>query len=1634
MGFGQSDVIISQYIETNSGSTPKGIEIFNISGASIDFSVSNLEIYQGTNGASCSSLVSITSGVLATDQVWVVGTSDLTSYSTTNGSSLSGTTTYGFSFNGDDALELYLGGILQDQFGICGVDPGSSWSANGVSTANQNIAVQNGLCDGDIDGWADPSIRFTTVSSNPVSDMSGFGNAPTPCSSSTDEVDWANVQFPANGAINLGDTFNVYAQTLETGLTDSVGQGAGIQAWIGYNTSNIDPSDASWTWVVATYNTDSGNNDEYVANIGTAIPSTGTYYYASRFQLNSGPFKYGGYNGGFWDGTTNVNGVLTVNARILDWCNLQYPGGTNSITTGTVFDVFAQVYESGVTDTPASQGANIQAWVGYSTSDTNPNSAGWTWIPANYNPLCGTNCGTPENNDEYFVDIGSGLPVGTYYYASRFTIDDPSIYYYGGYNVGGGDFWDGITYISGILNVTPSATCASESFVNSGNSGSYGTETWTGDDGINWTATDSRTDQDLNGNEAVMLRNGSLTNDSPFPNGCGVITFDYAQIYSGSSTLQVFVNGIQYGGDINVNSTTSTTFSTAVNVTGNISVELRNTGNRTLINNLSWTCNACATPTEATNLLASNGCGGISLNWDMGCAEEVMLVARQGSAVTAVPSGDGSAYTADTSFGAGTDLATGEYDVYEGTGTFTTVTGLTNGATYYFTLFSRVGSTWTAGITSSATYNVNILNPGTFSSYNRCGDIELTWILPACYEEVLVIARDGSAVTASPSGDGSSYTANANFTSGTAISPGQFIVYQGTGDIETITGLTDGNTYHFEIFTRVGTTWSSGITTSATASTGGGSGPTTFNPGDLVFVGFDSYINGANDKYSILSLVDIGPGTEFIIANLLYEWNDAATVSNGKWYDCDNSFDVDPPFASIQYSGCSDIPKGSIICVETAGSGSIVDISINGISTYSEFTIDATNFTAGNISTSNPDAIWLMQGTFSGVMTDADGSDAGGNPDRYRTFSGTVFGGLQTKGYFQQLSSAGNAGGNRVSRIHPDIECLYLETGPTSNDRFFGFYYGITVGSQYQLLANITNISGNWDIQSGTGVSQQYDEVDFTCNDTFTITSSGNLEGQWIGGVSTDWFDCHNWQSFTVPDATVDVVINSTSTNNCDIDDGSPYAPKYNYIANCNDIDITSRRLTIDSNGDVLNVFGSLNISASGILDMNDGNNSTADGLINLYGSWTNSVAESSFDEGNSTVVFMGSGIQRVNYGGPPTPPAFQTEEFYNVILDNNFDTYESNDLHVNGDLTINALRRLDVRSGDYVFVNQTVTNNNIFYIEDSASLVQSGNGTNTNVGNIIMDRAANSLQVADYVYWSSPINQFNVNDIFSTTSHIYKWNPTASNGNGGQGTWESAIGNSMAIGEGYIVRVPNSLSTTSLTAQFTGNAATGIPNNGDYSVTISRGSNIGVGNNSGDPGAISISVYDDNWNLVGNPYPSAISVYDFLTAPANSSIDGFVCLWRHINAPSSNIDPFYDDFGDGTNYTHSDYVYYNLTGVSTPPGFANYDATSGSDRYIAAGQSFLVNMNEGPSAASSSVVFNNSMRDIFHDNSQFFRTAGEDDKHRLWVNLYNSNFDAINTILIGYVPEATMERDRLYDMAVLQMLPLLLFIFQSQI
>jgi autotransporter-associated beta strand protein len=115
---------------------------------------------------------------------------------------------------------------------------------------------------------------------------------------------------------------------------------------------------------------------------------------------------------------------------------------------------------------------------------------------------------------------------------------------------------------------------------------------------------------------------------------------------------------------------------------------------------------ACTTPDALTSLAASNGSSLSVLSWNYGsCYDDVLVVASTGAFTSAVPTGDGTAYTANSqSF---TDVLNTAFDggkvVYKGPAGGATITSLTNGTTYNFKVFVRKGTNWTTGDVTSAT-------------------------------------------------------------------------------------------------------------------------------------------------------------------------------------------------------------------------------------------------------------------------------------------------------------------------------------------------------------------------------------------------------------------------------------------------------------------------------------------------------------------------------------------------------------------------------------------------------------------------------------------------------------------------------------------------------------------------------------------------------------------------------------------------------------------------------------------------------------------------------------------------------------------------------------------------------------------
>lgn len=306
------------------------------------------------------------------------------------------------------------------------------------------------------------------------------------------------------------------------------------------------------------------------------------------------------------------------------------------------------------------------------------------------------------------------------------------------------------------------------------------------------------------------------------------------------------------------------------------------------------------------------------------------------------------------------------------------------------------------------------------------------------------------------------------------------------------------------------------------------------------------------------------------------------------------------------------------------------------------------------------------------------------------------------------------------------------------------------------------------------------------------------------------------------------------------------------------------------------------------------------------------------------------------------------------------------------GTVIINSAHTLNI-------INQVTVSGGSLTFEDGASLVQV-NDAAVNSGNITYKRKTTPLKQYDYTYWSSPVAGATLSQL-ATNSLMYNFSPTINN-------WVYQVGGTAMIqGVGYIGRAPQNL--TYSPTQIVETSFFGVPGNGVINTPIIKSSGT--------------------YNLVGNPYPSAIDADLFITANS-STTNGTVYFWTHNTAITNN------------QYITNDYAKYNLTGAVRTSTSALSGGALPTGK-IAAGQGFFVEAKTSLADGTYSTVFNNSMR-ILGNNTQFFKTehpittnsaSNELERHRIWLSLNNS-LGAYSQMLVGYVQTATEGFDSLFD------------------
>jgi hypothetical protein len=109
-------------------------------------------------------------------------------------------------------------------------------------------------------------------------------------------------------------TDNAYGQVWIDGQTNQPGATPSLVAQLGFGPDGSNPDgNAAWQWVDAAFNTDAGNNDEFVASLQPETP--GQYDYAYRYTVTAGrDWVYADLDGIDNGYSTSQAGALTVQA------------------------------------------------------------------------------------------------------------------------------------------------------------------------------------------------------------------------------------------------------------------------------------------------------------------------------------------------------------------------------------------------------------------------------------------------------------------------------------------------------------------------------------------------------------------------------------------------------------------------------------------------------------------------------------------------------------------------------------------------------------------------------------------------------------------------------------------------------------------------------------------------------------------------------------------------------------------------------------------------------------------------------------------------------------------------------------------------------------------------------------------------------------------------------------------------------------------------------------------------------------------------------------------------------------------------------------------------------------------------
>ena len=409
-----------------------------------------------------------------------------------------------------------------------------------------------------------------------------------------------------------------------------------------------------------------------------------------------------------------------------------------------------------------------------------------------------------------------------------------------------------------LLVSTFSFAQGSEPFTNittttaAGNASSYATRIWTGNNNLQWTATQTRIDQNING-PAAAFRNGSVS-ATGIPNGIGSLTFNYKYIFTGNSgVLSIKVNG-NVVGTVEIPNTATTPQSVSfnnINIPGTFSLEIAETSPiapnegtfnpnaRKAIDDVTWTAYSglpCVAPTAQPSALTIGTITNTSISGSFTAASpaaDQYLVLISTSNSTPTPPADGVSYNEGDNLGNATVVSANNTTAF-------TASSLTAGTPYYFYVYSISSScnggplynatnplTGTATTTTPPVCASPATAPGTLAFTPSNTSINGSIPTAADADGYLVVYNTSGSLTFSPA-NGTTYAAGQTVGTGNTGTVASY----GPGNTFSVSGLTPTTKYYFYVYAVSSFNCTGGPLYNTTSSNGNATTTTTANTGE----------------------------------------------------------------------------------------------------------------------------------------------------------------------------------------------------------------------------------------------------------------------------------------------------------------------------------------------------------------------------------------------------------------------------------------------------------------------------------------------------------------------------------------------------------------------------------------------------------------------------------------------------------------------------------------------------------------------------------------------------------------------------------------------------------------------------------